>query len=260
MSEVTTVGALPPVPVFLSDGQATTTSRDVAEFFGKLHKNVLRDIEQIGCSDAFSRLNFEHADYTDAKGEARRMYRMTRDGFAFLAMGFTGSRAAQFKEAFIAAFNAMEARLRGSVPPAIQASVDAVSAKVDRLDAALQQMAAGINTLANSTAVVQQQLHYAHRYVGMLERNQRGYSKITRELEAEIKALRLAGMSTNAIARLLRIPRTTAYTVMTDQYKWPTAGTEGQRPPLDVQAVLEQMIAKERDIVLALGAPQAGAA
>ena len=34
---------------------------------------------------------------------------MTRDGFTFLAMGFTGPRAAVFKEAYIEAFNKMEA-------------------------------------------------------------------------------------------------------------------------------------------------------
>ena len=39
-------------------------------------------------------------------------YLMTRDGFTFLAMGFTGPRAAVFKEAYIEAFNKMEAELK----------------------------------------------------------------------------------------------------------------------------------------------------
>ncbi len=39
------------------------------------------------------------------------MFNITRDGFSFLAMGFTGKKAAEFKERFIAAFNAMEQRL-----------------------------------------------------------------------------------------------------------------------------------------------------
>ena len=42
-------------------------------------------------------------------------YQITRDGFAFLAMGFTGKRAAQFKEAYINAFNQMEQALIGKV-------------------------------------------------------------------------------------------------------------------------------------------------
>ncbi len=37
----------------------TTTNRKVAEVFGKEHKNVLRDIENIGCSENFRTLNFE---------------------------------------------------------------------------------------------------------------------------------------------------------------------------------------------------------
>lgn len=37
---------------------------------------------------------------------------MTRDGFSILAMGFTGKAAMEWKEKFIAAFNAMESALR----------------------------------------------------------------------------------------------------------------------------------------------------
>jgi hypothetical protein len=37
---------------------------------------------------------------------------MTRDGFAVLAMGFTGPKALAFKLAYIAAFNRMEGQLR----------------------------------------------------------------------------------------------------------------------------------------------------
>jgi len=36
---------------------------------------------------------------------------MTRDGFTFLVIGFTGSLSAKFREAYIKAFNAVEAAL-----------------------------------------------------------------------------------------------------------------------------------------------------
>lgn len=36
---------------------------------------------------------------------------MTKDGLVFLIMGFTGRKAAAFKEAYIARFNEMEAEL-----------------------------------------------------------------------------------------------------------------------------------------------------
>ena len=89
-----------------------TTSLIVANVFEKEHKNVLRDIENLECSSMFNELNFEPVEYKDAKGEMRPAYRMTRDGFAFLAMGFTGKKAAAWKERFLEAFNAMEAALR----------------------------------------------------------------------------------------------------------------------------------------------------
>jgi anti-repressor protein len=41
---------------------------------------------------------------------------MTRDGFSFLVMGFTGGKAAKFKEDFIAAFNQMEQMLKAQLP------------------------------------------------------------------------------------------------------------------------------------------------
>ncbi|WP_025243864.1 Rha family transcriptional regulator [Candidatus Sodalis pierantonius] len=97
--------------VSIHNGKAITTSLDVAVYFGKLHKNVIRSIETLDCSPEFNRLNFEPVDYIDAKGEKRPMYTMTKDGFVFLVMGFTGKKAAAFKEAYIAEFNRMEAAL-----------------------------------------------------------------------------------------------------------------------------------------------------
>lgn len=95
-----------------AEGKTTATSLQVAEHFGKLHKDVLRAIRNLECSPEFNGRNFAPVDYADEKGELRPMYRITRDGFAFLAMGFTGKEAARWKEAYIDAFNAMEAKLR----------------------------------------------------------------------------------------------------------------------------------------------------
>ncbi|EFE8546413.1 Rha family transcriptional regulator, partial [Escherichia coli] len=69
------------------------------------------------CSASFTARNFSVSDYTDCTGRKLPCYQITRDGFAFLAMGFTGKRAAQFKEAYINAFNQMEKQLsKPSVP------------------------------------------------------------------------------------------------------------------------------------------------
>ena len=84
-----------------------TTTRVIAEKFGKLHKDVLRAIRNLDCSAEFNERNFAPVEYMDGKGEPRTEYSVTRDGFTFLAMGFTGKEAASWNEKFIAAFNAM---------------------------------------------------------------------------------------------------------------------------------------------------------
>lgn len=109
------------VQVELVGGRATTTSLQVAERFGKLHKNVMRDIKALECSPEFYKLNFEpiQIDVDLGMGRTRKdpAFRMTRDGFTFLCMGFTGPGAAKFKEAYINAFNQMEAALAESAAP-----------------------------------------------------------------------------------------------------------------------------------------------
>lgn len=97
--------------VSITDQKAVTSSLIVADAFGKLHKNVLRDISNLECSPEFTGLNFEPSSYLDPTGRALPMYNLTRDGFTILAMGFTGKEAMQWKEKFIAAFNAMEQAL-----------------------------------------------------------------------------------------------------------------------------------------------------
>lgn len=97
--------------VEIDGGNMFTTSLTVAQAFEKEHFNVLRDIEKLECSETFRALNFEATEYQDAQGKMRPAYRMTRDGFSFLAMGFTGKKAAAWKEKFLEAFNAMEQTL-----------------------------------------------------------------------------------------------------------------------------------------------------
>lgn len=97
--------------VQIDDEQMFTTSLIVAEAFEKNHFDVLKAIKNLECSPEFNKRNFAVVEYKDAKGEMRPAYRLTRDGFAFLAMGFTGKKAAAWKEKFLEAFNAMEAAL-----------------------------------------------------------------------------------------------------------------------------------------------------
>lgn len=95
-----------------SNGNDVTTSLIVAQVFGKEHKNVLRDIESLSCSEDFNRLNFERITYKDARNREQTAYEMTKDGFSFLVMGYTGAKAGEFKERFINEFNKREALLK----------------------------------------------------------------------------------------------------------------------------------------------------
>lgn len=102
--------------VAVENEHAVTTSLRVAEVFGKQHKNVLRDIQNLECSDDFRKLNFEPShiikQLPNNGSKKLPMYYITRDGFMFLVMGFTGKTAAKWKEAYIKAFNEMEAKIR----------------------------------------------------------------------------------------------------------------------------------------------------
>ena len=133
-------------------GEAVTTSRAVAEQFGKRHDHVTRDIESIISqlnapnfgdinpeteptqlnfqpsnpenelntpnfepvkNSDFADRNFILSEYTDDRGRKQKQYILTRDGFTLLAMGFTGAKAMQFKVAYINAFNRMESIING---------------------------------------------------------------------------------------------------------------------------------------------------
>lgn len=113
--------------VFEKDGQALTTSREVADYFGKAHRGVMRDIratlEQLNESPEgreFSEHNFVLAEYHDEQGKPRPLYTLTRDGFTLLAMGFTGAKAMQFKVAYINAFNRMAGMISGAAHAAAE--------------------------------------------------------------------------------------------------------------------------------------------
>lgn len=94
--------------VFIQDGKIFTNSLYVAEKFNKRHDNILQSIKSLDCSHEFSALNFQEATYQDEQNKTRPLFLLTKDGFTFLAMGFSGKKAAKFKEDFIKKFNEME--------------------------------------------------------------------------------------------------------------------------------------------------------
>lgn len=112
-----TIPTLSHPDVTIKNGRAVTTSIAIAEFFSKRHERVLDKIRNLDCSAKFTEHNFVLSEYTDSTGRKLPMYQITKNGFVFLVMGFTGKKAAAFKEAYIAEFDRMEAELRQNNAP-----------------------------------------------------------------------------------------------------------------------------------------------
>lgn len=94
------------------DGELVVTSRQVAEDFEKQHKHVLEAIENIKAENSAVTKMFIESSYKAGTGKNYKEYLLTRDGFSLLVMGFTGSRALEWKLKYIEAFNKMENKLQ----------------------------------------------------------------------------------------------------------------------------------------------------
>lgn len=70
--------------IHAQQGEPTTTSLLVAKRFNKQHKDVLRAIRNLECSEEFRQRNFAPSKYTSEQGKMLPMYRMTKNGFRFL--------------------------------------------------------------------------------------------------------------------------------------------------------------------------------
>lgn len=107
---------IPQDAIQLVNNQAKTDSLKVATAFGKRHSHVVEKMKSLDCSDQFLTSNFSAVKFNH-KGNEYDAYEMTKDGFMFLVMGFTGKKAAQVKEAYINAFNAMAEQLAKQEQP-----------------------------------------------------------------------------------------------------------------------------------------------
>lgn len=100
--------------VEVKNNTVVVSSLQIAEHFGKEHKNVLRLLSSLLSSANKQRLSkhFFKSNYKDETGKNNTMYLMNRDGFSLLVMGFTGDKALKWKLDFIDAFNAMEQEIQ----------------------------------------------------------------------------------------------------------------------------------------------------
>lgn len=125
------------------NGTTVVSSREVAANFEKQHKHVLEKIDElieaIQPAENPARY-FIASEYKDSKGEMRKEYLCTRDGFSLLAMGFTGPKAIEWKLKYIEAFNMMEAEMRKAPltdrPGEIAKLINALSSVMQKNDSA----------------------------------------------------------------------------------------------------------------------------
>lgn len=121
-------------------GNNITTSLIVAQVFGKEHAKVVRDIESLHCSDDFKSRQFWRHPYTHPQnGQTYYFYEMTKDGFSFLVMGYTGQKAGEFKESFITEFNKREVLLK-SDDYILMRSQQILTKRVEAQEAKIKQL------------------------------------------------------------------------------------------------------------------------
>ena len=97
--------------VSINNNQVVVSSRQVADDFGKQHKDVLESIRGILAAENSATKFFYESTFTN-RGKQYPEYLLNRDGFSLLVMGFTGEKALEWKVKYINAFNAMEQKLR----------------------------------------------------------------------------------------------------------------------------------------------------
>ena len=101
------------------NGQVWASSRDIAEKFGKNHKDVLESVRNLMAENSAVKNMFVLAEYVNSRGRKYDEYLINRDGFSLLVMGFTGKKALDWKLKYIEAFNKMEEALRNQSTKAL---------------------------------------------------------------------------------------------------------------------------------------------
>ena len=86
------------------EGRPVTSSRIVAEYFGKRHNDVLRGIRDLIEKNTDLSKSFiareEQVETGNGASRSNPVFLMDQKGFCILAMGFTGAKALEFKCAF----------------------------------------------------------------------------------------------------------------------------------------------------------------
>lgn len=198
--------------VIMHEQQAVTTSLQVADAFGKQHKHVIEAIEsKLSTAENSALLEmFQESTYQARNGKLNKMYYMNRDGFTFIAMGFTGQKADGFKLKYISAFNQMEKSVKApmqlpSTPQEMLAlvlnNVNDSNAEVkrlgDRMDSYEDNMPLSPGEYSFLSRRIRQRVGEVARAFGQLSAKQRG--QLFRDINTGIK--QVAGVDTRSQLR-----------------------------------------------------------
>lgn len=142
--------------VIMHDQQAVTTSLVLAEAFNKNHRDVLEKISsKINSAENSAQYKkmFAEATYTDKSGKQNKMYYLNRDGFTFIAMGFTGKKADEFKLKYIEAFNKMEQIVKQELPQTPEEKLALTMQVTLRLDKRVGNLEKSIDEIQNKSEI-----------------------------------------------------------------------------------------------------------
>lgn len=109
------------------NGKLVVSSRVIAEQLGKRHDHIIRDLQKILTNPNVGALIIP-SEYKDKKGEMRKKYLLTKDGFILYMFNIQGYN--DFKMAYINRFNQMEQQLQnkfqvpGSFAEALRLAAD----------------------------------------------------------------------------------------------------------------------------------------
>lgn len=139
--------------VIMHDKQVVTTSLKVAEIFKKEHRDVMEKIRNLTAENSAVKKMFVEDSYLNSRNQQQPMFYMNRDGFTLLAMGFTGSKAMEFKLKYIEAFNKMEQIVRQELPQTPEEKLALTMQVTLRLDKRVGKIEKSIDEIQNKSEI-----------------------------------------------------------------------------------------------------------
>lgn len=159
-------------------------------------------------------------------------------------------------------FRAWAAKVLDGQTPVVVAATP-VEARLDNLESAMLQLVAhtaqqsvamaaqaeNVGVLVDVALQQAQKLDVVSRYIGLLEINQKGKVRVTRQVEAHVLALFAGGMAQSAIAYNMRLSAASVSLIVHGKY--PFSGAEADKPREELGEVIERMVAEEREALYA---------